>query len=222
MATKEDWNKTRPRFDVTEFLRKIRGTTYLSKFYFEIEPNFVGNIEQIMKSSRTQNLLNANNKINLKDIFFYSQGITIPSRGLNTENYTYSNGFRAEMPTGSNFGDGNISIPIMSDDKYTLYDFFITWMDKIHSKETGFFAFYDDYVTNLTIKQLDYRATSIITDSLKDFHDNLSGGTGETVFGVQLVNCYPRAVSAIEFRHDNKERVEFNVNISYEGIEYII
>ena len=207
----QSWARDKDRFSVSDIIRKIKGQAYLSKFYFEIEPG-----------RRATDFLTAilnSSEIELKDLFFYSQGITIPSRGLNTESYVYSNGFRIEIPTSTNFGDGNINIPIISDNKYILYDFFIKWMNKIHSKETGYFTFHDDYTTNLFIKQLDYTAADDITNNINSFHGGMTKDK-TFVYGVELINCFPKAVSAIEFRHDSKERVEFNVNMSYEGINY--
>jgi len=216
------WNEGKNRFGVSDFIRKIVGVPYLCKFYFEITSTKGTTFESLLSNSTTQDNVNAQNKLNLKDAFFYSQGITIPSRGINTENYVYSNGFRIEIPNGSNYGDGNINIPIISDNRYTFYDFFISWMNIIHSRETGFFSFHDDYLANITIKQLDYTATGDIADSLTSFHNNMSATSSNFTYGIQLINCYPKAVSAIEFRHDAKERDEFNVNMSYEGINYKI
>ena len=225
----QSWARDKDRFSVSDIIRKIKGQAYLSKFYFEIEPgrratDFLTAIlnSTVGNTSSDDDILDVTvigSEIELRDLFFYSQGITIPSRGLNTESYVYSNGFRIEIPTSTNFGDGNINIPIISDNKYILYDFFIKWMDKIHSKGTGYFTFHDDYTTNLFIKQLDYTAADDITNNINSFHGGMTKDK-TFVYGVELINCFPKAVSAIEFRHDSKERVEFNVNMSYEGINY--
>lgn len=222
MAT-QNWDLTKNRFSISDILRKVRGVNYLSKFYFEIEGGADDFLKDLLFDSSTQSQLPASNMLELRDLFFYSKGISIPSRGINTDTYTYSNGFKIEIPTGTNYGDGNINIPIQSDDKYTLYDFFIKWMDRIHSKETGFFRFHDDYTTNLHIKQLDYKTTDETTESLSKFHNEMSDVFNSTkfVYGIKLINCYPKAVSVIDFSHDNKEKVEFNVNMSYEGLNYL-
>lgn len=218
MAT-QNWENTKSRFSVSDIITKLNGQAYLSKFYFEIEPG---------PGSFLNNIIGSNIKLN--ESFFYSQGITIPSRGINTDTYTYSNGFKVEIPTGTNYGDGNINIPLICDNSYTLYRFFINWMDLIHSKQTGFFTFHDDYTTNLFVKQLDYTAgndsslgdANAFTNNINSFHDNMSVKSKENcIYCIELTGCYPKAVSAIEFRHDSKERVEFNVNLSYEGINYI-
>jgi len=215
----QSWARDKDRFSVSDIIRKIKGQAYLSKFYFEIEPGRRATKFLIAILNSTVGNTSIGSEIELRDLFFYSQGITIPSRGLNTESYVYSNGFRIEIPTSTNFGDGNINIPIISDNKYILYDFFIKWMNKIHSKETGYFTFHDDYTTNLFIKQLDYTAADDITNNINSFHGGMTKDK-TFVYGVELINCFPKAVSAIEFRHDSKERVEFNVNMSYEGINY--
>ena len=43
-------------------------------------------------------------------------------RGINTDPHTYANGFRFEAPTGSNYGDGDISISMMVDHKYEIIE----------------------------------------------------------------------------------------------------
>ena len=89
------------RFNVSDIGKKITGVNYLSKFHFEIDLNkgdIVGD-----KWRATLDLAKGNDLENkLKDIFIYSENITIPSRGLNTEAYVFSNGFRFEVPTGTN------------------------------------------------------------------------------------------------------------------------
>ena len=216
------WNEGKSRFGPSSFLRKIVGVSYLCKFYFEINSKTGTNIEDLFDNSGTQTNAPSAEKISLRDPFFYSQGITIPSRGITTDTYSYSNGFKIEIPNGSNYGDGNINIPIMVDKRYTFYDFFVSWMNLVHSKETGFFSFHDTYLANITIKQLDYTAIGDVAESTEKFHQNMSSlNSSNFSYGVELINCYPKAVSAIEFRHDAKDRVEFNVNMSYEGLNYI-
>lgn len=191
--------------NVTEFIKVLTGVNYLSKFHFEI-------------FDYDNNLIDANNNLKnkLDNIFFYSENITIPSRGLNTEAYTYANGFRFEVPTGTNYGDGNIDVSMHVDKEYQLYDFFIKWMNTIHSKETGFFSFHEKYISKIKIKQLDNTAS--MGGTLNEFLGFVN--QGKYVFGIELINCYPKAVGAISFRHDSKDMVKFNVNFSYEKIRY--
>jgi len=193
--------------NVTEFIKVLTGVNYLSKFHFEI-------------FDYDNNLIDANQNLKnkLARIFFYSENITIPSRGLNTEAYTYANGFRFEVPTGTNYGDGNIDVSMHVDKEYQLYDFFIKWMNKIHSKETGFFSFHEKYISKIKIKQLDNTAS--MGGTLDEFLNFVNEGKGKYVFGIELINCYPKAVGAISFRHDSKDMVKFNVNFSYEKIRY--
>lgn len=194
--------------NVTEFIKVLTGVNYLSKFHFEISD--YDNVNNLIEDDSNFNT----NKLN--NIFFYSENITIPSRGLNTEAYTYANGFRFEVPTGTNYGDGNIDVSMHVDKEYQLYDFFIKWMNKIHSKETGFFSFHEKYISKIKIKQLDNTAS--MGGTLSEFLDSVK--TGSYVFGIELINCYPKAVGAISFRHDSKDMVKFNVNFSYEKIRY--
>lgn len=206
------------RFNVSDIGKKITGVNYLSKFHFEIDLN-KGNVNW----RNTLDLADGNDLENkLKDIFIYSENITIPSRGLNTEAYVFSNGFRFEVPTGTNYGDGNISVNIRVDEKYELYNFFINWMNLIHSKETGFFAFQNTYVTDIRIRQIhDSQPASQYNNFIENVSFNSDSKKG-FVYGVDLINCYPKSVGAIQFRHDAKDFVKFNVDFSYEKINYIM
>jgi len=213
------------RFSVSDFIRKVTPNLYLCKFYFEILDK--NNLEdKFLKNSPTQKGYGEVEKLKLRDAFFYSKGITLPSRGLNTDQYLYPNGFRIETPTGTNYGDGNISIPMIMDDRFAFYDFFSFWMNLVHSKETGYFSFYDDYIADLEIRQLrsttqDKEFGQDVTDSLHQFHEEMSAKAGNWVYGIKLRNAFPKAVSAITFAHDAKEAVSFEVNFAYEGIDYI-
>lgn len=199
-------------FNVSEIAKKIKGVTYLSKFYFKLLD------DESKLSELLTNGVNGTRNLLLEDLYFYSDNITIPSRGLNTEAYTYANGFRFEVPTGTNYGDGNINVNMMVDVNYDLYNIFINWMDKIHSKETGFFSFHNKYTIDVRIMQLStYESYG---KDLNEFVQNVNSDSGLELFKVDLVNCYPKAVSAIEFRHDAKNMVKFNVNFSYEKINY--
>ena len=206
------------RFNVSDIGKKITGVNYLSKFHFEIDLN-KGDVNW----RNTLDLADGNDLENkLKDIFIYSENITIPSRGLNTEAYVFSNGFRFEVPTGTNYGDGNISVNIRVDEKYELYNFFINWMNLIHSKETGFFAFQNTYVTDIRIRQIhDSQPASQYNNFIENVSFNSDSKKG-FVYGVDLINCYPKSVGAIQFRHDAKDFVKFNVDFSYEKINYIM
>jgi hypothetical protein len=227
-ASKDSWENKhgKKRFSVSDFIRKVTPNLYLCKFYYEIlETNNLE--EEFLSKSPTQKGYTEVEKLKLRDAFFYSKGITLPSRGLNTDQYLFPNGFRIETPTGTNYGDGNVAIPMIADDRYAFYDFFTFWMNKIHSKETGFFGFYDDYIADIAIRQLrstteDRRSRDDdVTDGLNAFHEEMSAGAGNWVYGVILKNAFPKAISAVTFAHDAKEQVSFEVNFAYEGIDYI-
>lgn len=198
------WEKS---FSISEIRKKISGVSYYSKFYFKFID--IDNINDILNSETLKTKLN--------DIFFYSENISIPSRGLTTEVYTYSNGFRFEVPTGTNYGDGNINVSMMVDEKFELYDFFIRWMDKIQSKQSGYLKFHNKYVTDIKIIQIPHTSEGV--KDIKQFVDYVDIDSNN-FFGIELINCYPKAVGDIPFKHDNKEMIKFNVNFSFEKINY--
>ena len=95
-------------------------------------------------------------------------------------------------------------------------------MNLIHSKETGFFAFQNTYVTDIRIRQIhDSQPASQYSNFIENVSFNSDSKKG-FVYGVNLINCCPKSVGAIQFRHDAKDFVKFNVDFSYEKINYIM
>jgi hypothetical protein len=209
------------KFSITDLKNKITGLNQLSKFYFDFPEirNKTFDRKTGEKSLFSEWYTEKHFEV-LRNLYFYSENITIPMRGINTDPHTYANGFRFEAPTGSNYGDGDISISMMVDHKYEIYDFFMKWMNSVHDKDTGYFSFHNRYTTNLDIYQLNNIGVkfsenndmeNMIADKTKNFFN----------YRVHLGNCYPKSVSAIEFKHDSRdERVKITVNFTYEKVMY--
>ena len=207
------------QFSITDFRKKITGVNYLSKFFFDFAElrtnNWVG------PEVRISEIINEKNKEILENLFFYSENITIPLRGINTDPHIYANGFRFEAPTGSNYGDGDINITMNVDLDFRLYQFFMDWMNLVHDKNTGYFSFHNRYTTDVSIYQLK-NIDQFFPDQM-NFTDmiELNPYPGFWALKVDLKNVYPKSVSAIEFKHDAKdERTKITVNFTYEQIHY--
>ena len=207
------------KFSITDLRNKITGLNQLSKFYFDFTEIRTGTIDS---ESNLQDLIKKDGKYwnVLKNLYFYSENITIPMRGINTDPHTYANGFRFEAPTGSNYGDGDIAITMIVDLDYKIYDFFMAWMNSIHNKKTGYFSFHNRYTTDLNIYQLNNIGVEF---SKNNTFESMIADRSTRFFNyqVELRNCYPKSVSAIEFKHESKdERVKITVNFTYEQVYY--
>jgi len=210
-------------FTIQNLRNKISGVNQLSKFYFDLpkirnESSDRTNLVKKAWDLTTADLPGASQA--LKNIYFYSENITIPMRGINTDPHVYANGFKFEAPIGTNYGDGDIAITMIVDKDYYLYDFFMNWMNQIHSKNTGYFSFHDQYVTDIDIYQLN----NVGVDFSKNSNfDNMIADTtkGFVNYKVSLGNCYPKSVTAIEFKHEAaNERTKITVGFTYEKIDY--
>ena len=126
-------------FNVSQFTQRIKGVQYLSKFYFKLLDN--ENYRDLFEASPDL-------KDKVENLFFYSDNITIPSRGITTEAYSYANGFRFEVPKSTNYGDGNINVNMLVDANYDLYDFFINWTHTFVRVNTLIFTFTISNSTN--------------------------------------------------------------------------
>ena len=209
------------KFNITDLKNKITGLNQLSKFYFDFPE--ITNKEFRRKSGEESFITKwytEKHKEVLKNLYFYSENITVPMRGINTDPHTYANGFRFEAPTGSNYGDGDISITMIVDHKYEIYDFFMQWMNSVHDKTTGYFSFHNRYTTDLNIYQLNNIGIKFSDNN--DMENMIADKTNNFYnYHVHLGNCYPKSVSAIEFKHESRdERVKITVNFTYEKVMY--
>ena len=208
------------KFSITDLRNKITGLNQLSKFYFDF-PEIRNNrfVRNEGEESKIAEWVNESPEI-LENIYFYSENVTIPMRGINTDPHTYANGFRFESPVSSNYGDGDIAITMIVDHKYKIYDFFMNWMNSIHDKTTGYFSFHNRYTTDLDIYQLNNIGVEFSKDNT---FDSMIADRSKRFFNyrVHLGNCYPKSVSAIEFKHESRdERVKITVNFTYEQVYY--
>lgn len=181
--------------------RKLTPLPKLNRFYFKVE-----GLDDLLRPYKQDAL------------FFYSRAITVPSRMINTDQYTYANGFRREIPSGSTFGDGNITIQMFLDDDYEIYELFVKWMDKVHNMNNGYLSFEDDYTADLNIFQLPSRSNILNGDQTE-----ISLGTNDTAssFKFKLGKCFPKSISAIDYSHESTDYAKINVNIAYCNVEYI-
>ncbi|MEK9694696.1 MAG: hypothetical protein VW270_02970 [Candidatus Poseidoniales archaeon] len=221
---KPPWEKT-GRFNITKLREKISGLNYLSKFYFDFPDLRSGNLKS---DSLVREALKKVPSNFLENLYFYSENITIPMRGINTDPHVYANGFRFEAPIGTNYGDGDIAITMNLDKNYYLYDFFMAWMDQIHSRKTGYYSFHDRYVTDLYIYQLsnndvEFPDNRTFADMIAEYENenNPNVYTGLIAYRVFLGNCYPKSVTALEFKHESSgERAKITVGFTYEKVDY--
>lgn len=211
-------------FTIQNLRNKISGVNQLSKFYFDLpkirnESSDRSNLVKRAWEKTTKDTPDAAQA--LKNIYFYSENITIPMRGINTDPHVYANGYKFEAPIGTNYGDGDIAITMIVDKDYYLYDFFMNWMNEIHSKDTGYFSFHDQYVTDIDIYQLNNVDISFPKNT--NFDNMIADTTkGFVNYKVSLGNCYPKSVTAIEFKHEAaNERTKITVGFTYEKIDYI-
>ena len=212
-------SKYNQKFSITDLKNKITGLNQLSKFYFDFIEIRTGTIDP---ESNLRDLIKKEGEYwnVLKNLYFYSENITIPMRGINTDPHTYANGFRFEAPVSSNYGDGDIAITMIVDLDYKIYDFFMKWMNSIHDKKTGYFSFHNRYTTNLDIYQLNNIGVEF--SKYTTFEDMVQNPNKKFFnYQVALRNCYPKSVSAIEFKHESRdERVKITVNFTYEQVYY--
>lgn len=220
---KPPWEKT-GRFNITKLREKISGLNYLSKFYFDFPDLRSGNLKS---DSLVREALKKVPSNFLENLYFYSENITIPMRGINTDPHVYANGFRFEAPIGSNYGDGDIAITMNLDKNYYLYDFFMAWMDQIHSRKTGYYSFHDRYVTDLYIYQLsnndvEFPDNRTFADMIAQYENSRNSTySGLIAYRVFLGNCYPKSVTALEFKHEaSGERAKITVGFTYEKVDY--
>ena len=135
------WNEGKSRFGPSSFLRKIVGVSYLCKFYFEINSKTGTNIEDLFDNSGTQTNAPGAEKISLRDAFFYSQSITIPSRGITTDTYSYSNGSGWDVGVTNSTNNGTDKDQLLTS---TLVIYHVNASDALHDANLSMGSIHGD------------------------------------------------------------------------------
>lgn len=128
-------------------------------------------------------------------VSMYCDQIQLPSSNIATQPHR-TWGETREMPTERLYENINISVYVDGDMKVKQY--FDNWINLIQNKNMRTYNYYINYV-----KDIDIIVQSI---SLNDDKD---------IYGIKLVECYPKTISAIQLDYAAKDIMKLNVTFTY-------
>lgn len=129
------------------------------------------------------------------DLGMYVRTVQVPGRTLNTVD-TNQDQVVHSMVNGSEFEPFSISFITTPSQKER--QFFLDWMNLANNLDTNKFAFYDDYVANIVVKQYDRQG-------------NIASVT-------EIADAFPSRVSEMSMSYDsNNELATFDVTFKYKN-----
>lgn len=128
----------------------------------------------------------------LRKIMLYCDTAQLPGMSISTTQARTYGEFR-EMPYERLFDNINLTFYIdRTMDTKSLFD---TWIHSIQNPASRQLAYYDDYITDMTIYVLDK--------------------SEKTQYSVKLYECYPKSVGAIQLDYAAKDVMKLQVSINY-------
>lgn len=128
----------------------------------------------------------------IRQTLMFCDQIQLPGLNLSTAQNRSFGEFR-EVPYEKLFGDLNMQFYVDTD--LHVKSFFDSWMGAIQNPYTRSFSYYNDYTTDMTI----------VVEDLED----------EMTYGVNLYECYPKAISPIQLDYASKDVMKLQITMQY-------
>jgi hypothetical protein len=129
---------------------------------------------------------------NLSSMF--AEGTQLPQTRINTSQMRMWGSPRL-MPQWAEYGGDNLSINFYLDREMTIKRFFDAWIDSVVNRQTSTVGYYNTYITDIQIHQLDEQDVSN--------------------YGVILKEAYPIAVNPVQLDMGNVNVSRLSVTFAY-------
>lgn len=133
-------------------------------------------------------------------MLLFCEQATLPGVTYTTTQSRSFGEFR-EMPYERIFDP--LQLSFYCDSKMWIKSFFDGWINSIQDGKTRVFNYYDRYTANITVNTLD--------------------NAGEKTYGINLFECYPKSVSAVQLDYNSKDVMRLQVTMQYRywrNVEY--
>lgn len=160
---------------------------------------FVDKASSVMKkvTSITQKILGTGNPID-RTIGIMAESVQLPGFALEMGE-TKHNRMTRKLPTGATFEELNIVFTVSADMWEKIV--FDQWMNAIYDRTTSQFEYFDNYKSDIYIKQLDNRQ--------------------DVVHSIKVVDCFPSVITPLESDRSNQnEYHKLQVTFAYHYWEY--
>jgi len=133
-----------------------------------------------------------------RDISILCESCSLPGRQIQTLDKQHL-GYRQSIKTPQGYFNEDVTFVFHLTNDYHMKKLFDRWVDLIINPETYHASYKKDYVTDVTIQQLNQQ--------------NIP------VYGVKLKNAFPVTVNTIELNNGSAETQKLNVTLTYEDYE---
>ena len=128
----------------------------------------------------------------------FCQAIQMPDREISMKEVKHNGPARK---IAYDFKSQDITATFVADKFLRERTYFELWQKSAVSTANFNYNFYDDYVTNLNIFQLGQFASRQERD--------------DVTYGVQLLDCFPKSISAVDYSATTNETQTFNVSFTF-------
>ena len=133
-----------------------------------------------------------------RDVAILCESCSLPGRQIQTLDKQHMNYRQSiKIPQGYFNEDVNFTFHLTND--YHMKKLFDRWLDMIVNPESYHIAYKKNFVTDVTIQQLNQRNVP--------------------VYGIKLKNAFPVTVNTIELNNSSTETQKLNVTMTYEDYE---
>jgi hypothetical protein len=165
-----------------------------SEFLSEVKTGGLARNNRFTVSFDGGELIGAITGNDYRKLLLFCDGAQLPGQSLATvPNRTF--GEIRETPYDRLYEP--VTLSFYCDTQMQVKYYFDNWMDQIYNPATRKFAYYDDYICNLTI-------------DAKDTQNN-------TQYRVTMFEAYPKSVSAVQMDAANKDVMKVNVTFQYKS-----
>ena len=133
-----------------------------------------------------------------RDIAILCESCSIPGRQVQTFDHSHKNYRQSKkVPQGYFNEDVNFTFHLTND--YYMKKIFDRWVDIIINPESYKLSYKKDYVTDVTIQQLNQKNIPI--------------------YGIKLKNAFPTTVNSVDLNNTSSETQKLNVTLSFDDYE---
>jgi hypothetical protein len=127
----------------------------------------------------------------------FCQTISLPGRTIQTQEFQNQD-VMSSFPFV--YDDGDVSLTFILTNDYYVYDFFISWMEKVIDTEKYIAGYKKDYKANMTLIHEDTKNSPI-----KEF---------------KIIDCWPKSITPIELSTTNENQFSiFTVTLSFKNFK---
>lgn len=133
-----------------------------------------------------------------RDVAILCESCSLPGRQIQTLDKQHMN-YRQSIKIPQGYFNEDVNFVFHLTNDYHMKKVFDRWLDIIVNSETYNIAYKKDFVTDVTIQQLNQRNVP--------------------VYGIKLKNAFPVTVNTIELDNSSTETQKLNVTLTYEDYE---